>query len=625
MIFVHVAATAAPSASNAYGVFRLDYCGKAEGMSGCPSRGYLEGTTDGLNFYQLDSDGSNSETTALRLATASATGGSGRLVHDGRDGTSAFLFAYDSGFFRRADDNTDQCFTRDASDEDTGMSVWRYGLYDASSGERVNRNSGFPIEVTSGGTSYHGYLGYYGLWVPFEAESALQNGGTVDKVDYSSGDTPTRTSYSVVKADGKLTKYTRHTRSLHSMDRIHFNTFVGNDAAGFFAGAEPNSQYELYWDDARGTFVATAQMVCNQDGCQTNNLPSAQDIDLSYWSMRGGVQGYSQSLGGEVFVNLQGASGTVDSSAIQVVFRSQDLVYPADLPAQLYCVQNCPTAASLTSYFNNGGQNGSPYVSSTTNNFQPTQASAVVAYTTDAASVTLRDGANEPVTFSDRDALASQPGFGNGVRTGRLFTNLADAECNVGSGTYCDYKVNDAEVYYQWETGANNWNQFAAVKDSSGAFVTFDPPLQLAYTVPAGARYGQYAGKSIVLQYGGFGDLGGIPGTCVSPVTNAPVNCSLQGARYVPSFAIPFDETTGRATSIDGQTSYLVKWLDREIRFAQKPLTASASAGLTLPSNVTLPTATNLKDPSDSSSDVYIGEKPTVTSAPRVIHGDVKY
>jgi hypothetical protein len=40
---------------------------------------------------------------------------------------------------------------------------------------------------------------------------------------------------------------------------------------------------------------------------------------------------------------------------------------------------------------------------------------------------------------------------------------------------------------------------------------------------------------------------------------------------------------------------------------------------------VTLPTASVLKDTTDSSSDVYIGAKPVVTTAPRVIHGDVKY
>jgi len=76
----------------------------------------------------------------------------------------------------------------------------------------------------------------------------------------------------------------------------------------------------------------------------------------------------------------------------------------------------------------------------------------------------------------------------NGVRSGKLFANLGDAECTTGSGTYCEWKVNDVDVYYQWETGPNSYNQFAAVKDANGAFVTFEAPLQLNFHVPAAWR-----------------------------------------------------------------------------------------------------------------------------------------
>jgi hypothetical protein len=155
--------------------------------------------------------------------------------------------------------------------------------------------------------------------------------------------------------------------------------------------------------------------------------------------------------------------------------------------------------------------------------------------------------------------------------------------------------------------------------------VTFDAPLQVNYNVPVGTSYGEYSGKKIVLQYGGFGDLWGIPGYCVDRSTNEVVDCSNQGSRYVPSFVIPLDETTGRVTSTSGDTSYLVKWLDREIRFAQKPLGNCNTAGLNVPSNVTLPTTADLRDPSNPASPVYLGTKPAVTEAPRVIHGEVKF
>ncbi|MEP7244482.1 MAG: hypothetical protein ABI885_12505 [Gammaproteobacteria bacterium] len=620
-IFVHIAATQAPTASNAYGVFRLDYCGTYEGITGCPSRGYLEGTTTGLNFYQLDDDGQHSETTAMKLVSAAGANGSGRLQHDGDNDSSAFAFAYDATLFRRSDDNGDQCFSRDAADPDTGLSVWRYGLYDALTGARVTLSSGFPIEFTAAGTKYNGYLGYYGLQLPFEAQQALTNGSTVDKVDYTNGNTAVRTSYTVLKSAGKLTKYTRKTRTLQAMDQIKFQTFIGNDANNFFAGATPNVQYELYWDEPSKTFLATGRMECNNNGCQLSELDTPKTIALSYWASLGGVQGYSQSLGGEIFISLQGVSDPVVSADVQVVYRTQDLVYPADLPAHLFCVQNCPTAASLAEYFAPESQAASPFVVTSTNNFQPTPENAVVTYSGNVASAMLRDATDSDVTFEGAEAYQEHQMFSMGVNSGRLFTQLSDAEC--GTGLYCDWKVNGAEVYYQWQTGPNSWNQFAAVKNSSGAFLTFDAPMQVSYNVPVGTKYGQYSGKSIVLQYSGFGELFGLPGNCVSSVTNLTVNCNEPGARYVPSFVIPNDATNG--TVSDGTNTYLVKWLDREIRFAQKSLGTCTTAGLTVPANVTLPTAGDLKNPTDSSSDVFIGAQPVVTTAPRVIHGDVKY
>ena len=93
--------------------------------------------------------------------------------------------------------------------------------------------------------------------------------------------------------------------------------------------------------------------------------------------------------------------------------------------------------------------------------------------------------------------------------------------------------------------------------------------------------------------------------------------------RYVPEFVIPFDQALG---VVSGQnTNYLVKWLDREIRLAKKDTNVCSGAGLNLPSGLSLPTSAGLKDPSDPASSVYLGPKPSVTDAPRVIHGQVQY
>lgn len=623
-IFVNISASEAPTTANPYGVFRLDYCGRADGSSQCLMNGFLDGSTNGISYYEREMHGGGAgNTTALKLIAASTDNGAGALQIDQQGQQLGYRFAYDANLFRRSDGNADQCFSRLADDPDTGMSVWRYGLYDAASGERVTLRSGFPIEFAApDGKTYNGQIGYYGLWLPPDAAPQVVSGTTVQRVEYQPDQPPTKTPYTLVKADGRLMKYTKKTRTLASADQLRFNTWVG-DATGFFAGAAGNRQYEMYWDEAAGAFKATGTMECNDSGCQTRALDAEQAVAAAYFAPQGGVRGWSQSLGGEVFIPLAATVGPVDSAHVEVIYRVQDLVYPAQMPATLYCLRECPTAASMQAYFGNGSTSASPFVDSTFNRWQPTGADGVVAYTSDASAALLRDGTAAALTFTDTAALQGRPQYRWGVRTGRLFTTLADAQCADNPGLYCDNRVDQLDVYYQWETGPNQWNQFAAVKDGAGSIVSFDAPLQVTYNVPQGARYGAYAGKAIVLQYGGFGDLWGIPGECVSRLTNEHVACETPDARYVPAFVIPYDEVAGRVSN--GGTNYLVKWLDREIRFAKKDVAVCASAGVTLPSALALPDASGLANPSDPASPVYIGDKPVLSSAPRVIDGDVKF
>lgn len=619
-IFVNVSATEAPSSTNPYGVFRLDYCGKGD-TGPCMMKGYLQGGADGVSYFEIEGGGGQSNTRALRLTTSGTDSGAGTLQMNEQGQSLAYSFAYNDSYFRRSNGTQDQCFSRDANDADTGRSVWRYGLYDATTGERVTRMSGFPIDyTTTDGSVVHGQMGYWGLWMP--AGVTVPDGATVQRVQYSNGQAPTKTDYTLVKAGGRLSKYTKQTRTLAAIDKIHFQAWVG-DATSLYSGAQSNQQYEMYWDDSANSFKVTGTIECNNGPCQSKNLDSEQAVAPSFFSNVGGVRGFSQSLGGELFIPLAGVTGSVQSASINVIYRTQDIVYPADMPATLYCLRECPTAATLGVYFADGSTAQSPFVPGTYNTWGPKTAGGVITYTMDAASAVLKDGGSHAVTFTDAAALQSRPQYQWGVRTGRMVASLPSAQCQGDPTHYCDWQVDQADVYYQWETGPNQWNQFAALKDGNGAMVSFDAPLQVTYNVPAGAAYGAYAGKSIVLQYGGFGDLWGIPGECVSHLTNQKVSCDTPNSRYVPAFAIPQDLELGRVDSAG--TPLLVKWLDREIRFAKKDIAVCTTAGVTLPTGLALPTAANLNDPTDPNASVYIGAKPTVADAPRVIHGEVKW
>jgi hypothetical protein len=633
-VFAHISATEAPSAANPFGAFRMDYCGILDGTQTCRMNGVMQGGSGALSYYEADNNGNGMDVTALQLTSVGTTSGSGSINVQGSDGnggtnTFAYNFAYNPNYFLRADSQSgSQCFSRDATDPDTGLSVWQYGLYDSNTGDRIDRNSGFPIQFTSDGKTYQGYTGYYGLSLQAGAP-APADGSTIRKVDYANGSAATA-NYAVVTNGGRLTRYTRQTRTLQSIDKIHFNVFV-NDASTLGL-PDNNAQYEMFWDDTAGRFMAVGEMHCDQNGCQLNTFSQAQALDPALWVTMGGIQGYSQSLGGDLFVSLAGLTGSVDSTNTLVVYHVQDLVYPDDatLPATLYCASNCPTAVSLQSFLLQG-QGDSPYVAGTNNNFSPVSAGGLTTY--GIANAVLTDSAGQPVVDTNPDDFQSAQQYQNGVMSGRLFANLSAAVCpdNATPADYCDYQVNSASVYYVWQTGPGNFNQFAAIKDSSGAFVHFDAPLNVNFQVPAGSRYGDYAGTSIVLQYSGFGNLFGIPGSCVSSTTNAAVACGTQDSRYVPQFVIPYDPSASpqkgvaTTTSSSGTTTYLVKWLQREIRFAVKSPYVCSTANLVAPANVQLPTAAMLKDPSSSSSDVFLGTRPTLTSAPRVIQGEVKY
>jgi len=150
--------------------------------------------------------------------------------------------------------------------------------------------------------------------------------------------------------------------------------------------------------------------------------------------------------------------------------------------------------------------------------------------------------------------------------------------------------------------------------------VAFDAPQNIAYTVPNDPAYGSYAGVPILLQFNGFGNLYGIPGDCVNPENNAAIPCDQPGARYVPQFSIPDGATM---TLPNPSTPIIVKALNAELRLKDLGPSASSACSAMALTSVAPPTG-GTHDPSDAADAFYIGDKPVVTAAPKVIDGVVQ-
>ncbi len=209
---------------------------------------------------------------------------------------------------------------------------------------------------------------------------------------------------------------------------------------------------------------------------------------------------------------------------------------------------------------------------------------------------------------------------GNGQWTGPdangMWSFAAGSTTKYGT---CTWRLWDTlDVYYTWQTGSD-WNTLKLLTDANGKAVTFDEPFILDYIHGAAgtsngvaidntglsggpATTDQWYGARMGLQYGGFGDIWGIPGHCVNMDTGLDESCSMT-SRWIPAFSIP-DESA--ATYVDSagttQTVY-IKALEKEERMV--PL-ATCTATLTA---YALPAATDYVAPG-------IGAEPTAATHP---------
>jgi len=616
--FAYLSATQSPSATMPYGAFHLDYLGKVQGVT--QFNGFIDAASGALTFYESDANqGQSGSVTALALTGSSSTSsGSGSMAVPG-GGT--FDFAFDASSFVRKDTLGTQCFDRTKTHAD--RSVWQYGTYNRNDGTRVDvANPGFPVTATSAGASYYGFASYWGInfqGLDLNSIADAQPIPSLTVTDQRPGNT---TTYNVSKIGGKLTKFAQHASTLLALDGIPFS--FGGDLSNQTTPALSVTGWQnwvVQWDHASQSFTVTGYQICNNGPCVTTSISPAVTINSSALSNTP-INGWSDSFGGNISIPSTGAAHA-DTDA--VYFYTQSTVTPGSSgePTALYCLSQCPTAATLSA-FPGGGSSASPFGASTDHQWFSAPGANTVTYAFGATGLVESSTSMvlEQATQYPSGSMYAQ----NGIMTGRLFdTAFASSNCPNGmpAGTVCE--PGHPQVYYQWQTGPNQWSQSLwLTKTADSSVVAFDPPVNLAYVVPTGAAYGNWAGKTILLQFNGFGNLFGIPGYCVSPADNSPVDCSTNNSRYVSMFSLPDGDAT---MTLPGSTPtpLIVKALDAELRLKKLLLTDAACTvgNVTLTSQV-VPTG-GTHDPSSPSDAHYLGTEPTPASTqPKVIDGVVQ-
>lgn len=489
-----------------------------------------------------------------------------------------------------ANTGTEACLSRTDFDE----SVWRYNLFESTSGASVELNSGISFKYDSDNDDIpdsYGQVGYWGMWT--EHANSLSDGATIVAQNPADHNQPGET-YTISKAPGRLIKNTVEQLSISNIANVQFNYFNPDAMQSNFQNWIV--EYLTVAQDGVGSngFYKTGGSSHGENGPMQTTLETPIAITLSENET---LNMNSEQLGGPV--KYKNGDNFITFAKQEFINGSEtgegQLLANGNLT--FYCVDRCPIgtldAQDLSSW-------NSPF----SNPIQSLDNVREFTFSTSGvnALTLVRQSNSEPIRYAEgltTEGLSENNSpYSWGIRSGSLVT--ADV-LETLSTPWDIYNPTKVTVFYEWETGLNSFNQMVTVKDTNGVIQTFDKPIQFTYThTNANDRSGIagiYNGKVTLLNYGGNGQLGGIPAT------------QDDDGRYIASFTI----ADGTLMGPDNQ--YVIK--AQEIEGTMKPTPGQCSSLELSEPPAPVPTSTTT-DASD------IGEMPVVTGSPKVIAGVVQ-
>jgi hypothetical protein len=481
---------------------------------------------------------------------------------------------------------TESCLNRTAFDETVG----RYDLYSSADGSRVELNSGLAFKYDSDDNSTFdsfGHVGYWGVWA--EKPNLLVNGATIQ---VETPGTHTTTDYTIIKAPGRLIKNTVQQLPLSEAHGIEFSYWSQDAQQSNFNNWIV--QYLTTSDDVGvDGFYKTGG---SQNGEQGPMVMPLETPVLIVLGDHESLHMHSQQLGG----NIQFTEGNTSLTFFKQEFVNGSETTTGNLfvdgPATLVCIDRCPVGTLGATELASWDSAYSPRVTDPANAIMFT-----IDNTGENPLALIRDSNGEVVKYADgiTEASLQESHSPNawGIRSGRMIT--PDVYATL-TNAWDIHNPTIVTVFYEWETGLNDFNKTTSIKDSNGVIQTFDKPIQITYThTDAADRSGDagvFDNKLFMLNYGGSGNLWGIP------------NTQSENGRYHPLFNIK------DGTIIGANNQFVVK--AREVEGTMQTADGQC-ASLTL-------TEPDAPVPTGITGNADIGDMPVVTSAPAVIGGVIQ-
>jgi hypothetical protein len=351
------------------------------------------------------------------------------------------LIAFNEDYFKVTEDGTDSFYSKD----NLMHRIYNYKLFNAADGSNLEMNSGFPIETEDG---KHGYIGYWGIWAPHGA--SIENGDTVTNMD---GD-----EYTVFRARGKLT--------MHSQDNIELGELTGMELSKWDCDESECQDLIVTWDGSN--FIKLGERNDSNGMIEYYESGDAEYhaiVDFEQWdgAWCEALRAYLRL--GNLFFDENGDVDPDDEST--VYFHSERTIDPetaTDL--DLYSWEFTLDLPITQSVVSGADQAQNDYWSSS-----PTEKT----FNFVAAEMMLYQGANAVEVPDDLELEGSYLEWGYHIGP------LTTTRYNANSAPYF-WEAHEAETYYTWNTGDNDWNQFATLKDGNDEFISFDAPISFSYT-----------------------------------------------------------------------------------------------------------------------------------------------
>ncbi|MDY6825196.1 MAG: hypothetical protein SWH68_15610 [Thermodesulfobacteriota bacterium] len=478
------------------------------------------------------------------------------------ESTETGTFAFDEDYFKYT---TDGGTTETVLDKDNYQyRVYRYKLFDQSDGSKVTRTSGFPIQLAGGSNEgEHAYIGYYGLWAPYGL--TIEDGDTVTRMDSDSD-----AEYTVVKVNGKLRKHTANTITLSDLDGVEMSYW------------DVDTDYVIAWDSTSETFKkigerdnASGNITYYTEGNQSAVDPM-EDYDGAWCEAMNSFMPL-----GSLFNDENGQDTTPTNESV-FEYHQEQTINPA-------------TVNNMSLYYW-GYTMDAPIDQSDIDGAAAGEANYWGSLGRDEASVFFFD-ANELVLKEDDisgDAYLLPAGLD-------LSNSMYQWGVNISPLTETEYAVQNAwqahgaDTYYSWETGEEDWNQFATLQDDAGDYVVFEAPLVFEYTHQTANDINgdaTYDGKKFRMEY---------DGNHLNIPWKFNPNATGPGDGWEPMFNLK----NGTVLTDSSGTQYVVKGIERAM-IMQPVGDVSQASSLVIDTTIQAPTLTY-----DATKTAEVGDEPT--------------